>query len=238
MWWAALFVICLLVAMFGGALRYISKFERGEITPKEYDPHYTRQLEQQEFGYKATVCGNDSCTECYPPIPPKGPGAITFRKPDYDERVSALEKTFKASILKLNEAREKVMALEAKNDSTRGRCLVCNNQGFGYHRPSRRCQMCQNKRVRKVGGRNLKVPNGVPDYAFAKIIYNDECMRDEVLWHWTNMETGERFGKRQILPDIDAYEIHAFGEEKPIKSFSVPPAQPDHEIITNIWKPK
>lgn len=232
MWWAALFVICLLVAVFGGALRYIGKFERGEITPKKYDPHYTRQLEQKEFGYKATVCGNKSCTECYPPIPPKGPSAITFRKPDYNDRISAMEQRLKESISKTNEVRAEAKALEAKIDSTMGRCLVCNNQGFGYLRDGI-CQMCQNKRVRQVGGRTIKIPAGVPDYAFAKVIYNHEHMHDEVLWHWTNMETGERFGKRQILPDIDAYEIHAFGEEKPVREFNWGDNEPD--IRWDMW---
>lgn len=76
----------MLVSLIVGFLRYVEKFENDNVIDG-YDPHYTRQLEQKEFGYKFTRCENEKCTECFPPVPPKGPAGVSRAPIQQNRRV-------------------------------------------------------------------------------------------------------------------------------------------------------
>lgn len=126
-----LFVFLAFMLGSGGYMAVEHLLSKPKAIPTKYDPHYTRKLEQQEFGYILTTCEDNECKECFPPkaIEPVrtkqlGPGRTTqpwekdprykgYRQEDID---------FQDRLRKMT--RERLLA-EEKAKKAAQKCSVC-----------------------------------------------------------------------------------------------------------------
>lgn len=75
------------------------------------------------------------------------------------------------------------------------------------------------KRQRRVGDIVLNIPPHVPDDAFVFMSYNPTLMCDVADWKWTDKNTGQTRGLRQMIADIERFEVKTW-DGRVVKKFA------------------